>query len=164
MAGKFTGVAPGGTGLYFEQNGFHRVDGGSNKILPSWSVLLPWVQVGFIVSTAEAAKSCFRGEFAAFDSGGFHRVFGRGSKILLPRRDCCLWSWRASSGLRQKQQNPVSMVCSAAFGPDGFHRVDGGSSKNLHPKACLLPLVQMGFIVSTAEATENLLLRRYGCL
>ena len=143
----------------------------------------------FIVSMAEATKTCPHGQFcclwsrwvsscqrrrqqnpafavctAAFGPGEFHRVNGGSSKNLLLRRDCCLWSRRASSGLRQKQQKPVSMVCSAAFGPDGFHRVDGGSSKNLHPKACLLPLVQMGFIVSTAEATENLLLRRYGCL
>ena len=92
---------------------------------------MPLSGAAFIESTAEAAKSCFRGEFAAFDSGGFHRVFGRGSKILLPRRDCCLWSWRVSSGLRQRQQNPAFAVRSAAFAPGEFHRVNGGSSKNL---------------------------------
>ena len=118
----------------FERSRFHRVDGGGNKNLPSWSVLLPLVQVGFIVSTAEAAKSCFRGEFAAFNSGGFHRVFGRGSKILLLRRDCCLWSWRVSSGLRQRQQNPAFAVCSAAFALGEFHRVFGGGSKILLPR------------------------------
>ena len=99
----------------------------------------------FIVSMAEATKTCPHGQFcclwsrwvsscqrqrqqnpafavrsAAFAPGEFHRVNGGSSKILLLRRDCCLWSWRASSGLRQKQQNPVSMVCSAAFALMGF--------------------------------------------
>ena len=69
--------------------------------------LLPLIQVGFIGSSAEAAKSCFRGAIAAFGPGEFHRVFGRGSKILLLSRDCCLWSRRVSSGLRRRQQNPA---------------------------------------------------------
>ena len=41
------------------------------------------VLAGFIGTSAEAAKFCFRGVFAAFDLGEFHRVFGRGSKNLL---------------------------------------------------------------------------------
>ena len=57
-------------------------------------------------------------------------VFGRSSKILLLRRDCCLWSRRVSSGLRQRQQNPA-------------------------PKARLLPLVTASFIGSPAEAAKS---------
>ena len=38
----------------------------------------------FIVSTAEAANSCLRGDIAAFGPGEFHRVFGGGSKFMLP--------------------------------------------------------------------------------
>ena len=73
-------------------------------------------RASFNVSTAEAAKSCSRGAIAAFGPGEFHRVSGRGSKILLPRRDCCLWSWRVSSGLRRRQQIHASLGYSAAFG------------------------------------------------
>ena len=120
--------------------------------------MLPLVPASFIGFSAEAAKSCSRGESAAFDLGEFHRVSGRGSKILLPRRDCCLWSWRVSSGLRRRQQNPApearllpltlasfigspaeaAKSCSrgesAAFGPGEFHRVFGGGSKILLPR------------------------------
>ena len=93
----------------------------------------------FIVSTAEAANSCLRGDIAAFGPGEFHRVFGRGSKILLPRRDCCLWSRRVSSGLRQRQQNPAS-------------------------EARLLPLVLVHFIGSTAEAAKSCFRGQFCCL
>jgi len=55
--------------------------------------LLPLRLVSFIGFKPEAAKSCFGGAVAAFGLGGFHWFYGGGSKILLPRRDCCLWSW-----------------------------------------------------------------------
>ena len=41
-------------------------------------------RASFNVSTAEAAKSCSRGESAAFGPGAIHRVFGGGSKFMLP--------------------------------------------------------------------------------
>ena len=164
MAGKFTGVAPGSTGLYFEQNGFHRVDGGSNKNLPSWSVLLPLVQVGFIVSTAEAAKSCFRGEFAAFDSGGFHRVFGRGSKILLPEVRLLPLVLASFIGSSAEAAKSCFRGAIAAFGPGELHRVFGRSSKILSPWSVLLPLALMGFIVSMAEAAKTCIPRHVCCL
>ena len=50
---------------------FHWVNGGSSKILLLEVCLLPLVLVSFIESTAEAAKSCFQGAFAAFVLGGF---------------------------------------------------------------------------------------------
>ena len=127
------------------------------------TILLPLTLVSFIGSSAEAAKSCFRGVFAAFDQNGFHRVFGGGSKILLARQYCCLWSRRVSSGLRQRQQNPAyeaillpltktgfigslaeaAKSCLrdniAAFDPGEFHRVFGGGSKILLPwRVCCL--------------------------
>ena len=40
--------------------------------------LLPLILVGFIGSSAEAAKSCFWGAVAAFGLGGFHGVNGGG--------------------------------------------------------------------------------------
>ncbi len=92
--------------------------------------LLPLVPASFFGSSAEATKSCSQGAIAAFGPGEFHRVSGRGSKILLLRRDCCLWSWRVSPGLRQRQQNPA-------------------------PKARLLPLVTASFIGSPAEAAKS---------
>ena len=79
---------------------------------------------------AEAAKSCFRVVFAAFDLGEFLRVFVRGSKIPAPRHVCCLWTWGVSSGLRQRQQNPAS-------------------------EACLLPLDLGSFFGSSSEATKS---------
>ena len=138
----------------FDLGQFLRVFGGSSKILLTrrvcclwpWSVssglwrrqqnpayvawLLPLGLVGFIGSSAEAAKSCLRGVSAAFGLGRFHRVFGGGSKILILRRGCCLWTWRVSSGLRRRQQNPAS-------------------------EACLLPLTLVGFIGSSAEAAKS---------
>ena len=84
--------------------------------------LLPLIMARFIGSSAEAAKSYFRGAIAAFAPGRFQGTSGRSSKILLLkawllplrlvgfngplaeaakscflRRDRCLWSWRASS-------------------------------------------------------------------
>jgi len=59
-----------------------------NPASEAW--LLPSTLVGFFGSSAEAAKSCFQGVFAAFDLGWFLRVFGGGSKILLSRRVCRL--------------------------------------------------------------------------
>ena len=117
--------------------------------------LLPLCLVGFMGLVAEAAKSCFRGKFAAFVLGGFHGTSGGGSKILLPRRYCCLCTWWVSWDLRRRQQNPASeerllplilvgfmgsmaeaaKSCSrgkfAAFGLGGFHWVFGGGSKIL---------------------------------
>ena len=92
--------------------------------------MLPLGPASFIGSSAEAAKSCFRGAIAAFGPGEFHRVFGRGSKILLPWRDCCLWARQVSSSLRQRQQNPT-------------------------PEARLLPLVMASFFRSSAEAAKS---------
>ena len=63
---------------------FHRVFGGSSKILLLMRVLLPLVLVIFIVSLAEAAKSCFLS------------------------RDCCLWSLSVSLAQWRKRQNPAS--------------------------------------------------------
>ena len=119
------------------------------------TILLPLVLVSFIGSSAVAAKSCLRDKFAAFGLGVLLRVFGSGSKILLARQFCCLWARRASSGLRQWQQNPAcetillplglasffgssavaAKSClrdnSAAFGPGEFHQIFGSGSKIL---------------------------------
>ena len=45
--------------------------------------LLPLIMARFIGSSAEAAKSYFRGAIAAFAPGGFQWTSGGGSKILL---------------------------------------------------------------------------------
>ena len=108
-----------------------------NPASEAW--LLPLTLVSFFGSLAEAAKSCLRGVSAAFGLDRFHRVFGEGSKILLTRRDCCLWTWRVSSGLRRRQQNPAS-------------------------EAWLLPLDLGSFFGSSAEAAKCLLTRRGCCL
>ena len=92
--------------------------------------IISFQTLSVFVLSAEAAKSCSKGAIAAFGPGEFHRVFGGGSKILLPRRDCCLWPRRVSSGLRQRQQNPA-------------------------PEARLLPLGPAGFIGSPAEAAKS---------
>ena len=142
----------------FDLGEFHRVFDGSSKILIlrrgcclwTWRVssglrqrqqnpaseacLLPLSLGSFIGSLAEAAKSCFRGVSAAFDLGWFLRVFGGGSKILLTRRDCCLWTWRVSSGLRRRQQNACLRGVVAAFDLGEFHRVFSGGSKILLPR------------------------------
>ena len=137
--------------------GFHGVNGGGSKILLlrrgcclcAWWVsrdlwrrqqnpasearLLPLILASFIGSSAEAAKSCFRGAVAAFDPGEFHRVFGRGSKILLPRRGCCLCAWWVSRTRWRRQQNPAS-------------------------EARLLPLVLksfLGLVTKAADMPEN---------
>ena len=68
----------------FELGEFHRVFGGGSKILLPEARLLPLTMGGFIVSLAEAAKTC------------------------IPRRVCCLWSWSVSSGLWRRQQKPAS--------------------------------------------------------
>ena len=130
-----------------------------------WVSLLPLRLAGFMGALAEAAKSCFRGEFAAFALGRFHGVIGRGSKILLsvalllplclagfigspakaakscyPRGVCCLCAWGASWGHRQRQQKLASCGVYAAFALGGFHGLDGRSSKILLSVALLLPL------------------------
>ena len=121
-----------------------------------------------LVCRAEAAKSCFRVVFAALDLGEFLRVFVRGRKILLPSRVCCLWTWGASSGLRQRQQNPSSEACLlpldlgsffgssseaakscfrvvfAAFGLGELRWVNGRSSKNPFPEGMWLPWAHVG--------------------
>ena len=58
---------------------------------------------------------------AAFGLDEIHQVFGGGIKNLIFEHDCCLWSWRASSGLRRRHQIPAS-------------------------EASLLPLVLAGFM------------------
>ena len=111
----------------FVLGGFHGTSGGGSKILlprrvcclrarwVSWDLrrrqqnpaseasLLPSCLVGFMGPMAEAAKSCSRGEFAAFVLGGFHGTSGGGSKILLPRHGCCLCAWWVLCDLRQRQ-------------------------------------------------------------
>jgi hypothetical protein len=67
---------------------------------------------------------------AAFALSEFHRVNGGGSKFLIPKRVCCLCSWRVSSGQWRKQQI-------------------------LDSKARLLPLLLAGFIESMAEAANS---------
>ena len=57
--------------------------GQKQQILDFETTLLPLVTACFIGSWAEAAKSCFRGVFAAFGHGVFHRVVGRSSKFLI---------------------------------------------------------------------------------
>ena len=118
----------------------------------------------FIVSMAEATKTCPHGQF------------------------CCLWSRWVSSCQRRRQQNPafeasllpliqVGFIGSsaeaakscfrgaiAAFGPGEFHRVFGRGSKILSPWSVLLPLALMGFIVSMAEAAKTCIPRHVCCL
>ena len=160
---------------------FHRIFGGGSKFLilkcdcclcawwVSWARwrrqqildfeawLLPLLLVSFIGSTAEAAKSCFRGVVAAFVLGEFHGLDGGGSKILLLWHGCCLCAWWVSWARWRRQQNPASVAwllplglvsfigssaeaaiscfCGvvAAFGLGGFHGLDGGGSKILLP-------------------------------
>ena len=126
--------------------------------------------------------------FAAFGFGEFLRVFVRSSKILLPSRVCCLWTWGASSGLRQRQQNLTSEACLlpldlvsffgssseaakscyrgafAAFDLGEFLRVFVRGSRNPVPKATWLPLAQIGFIGVIAEAAETQFQRHDSCL
>jgi len=52
-----------------------------NLAFKAW--MLPLTEERFIVSKAEAAKSCFQGVDAAFDRREIHRVEGGGSKNLL---------------------------------------------------------------------------------
>jgi hypothetical protein len=67
---------------------------------------------------------------AAFARGVFLEVNASGSKFLIPKRVCCLCSWRVSSGQWRKQQI-------------------------LDSKARLLPLLLAGFIGSMAEAANS---------
>ena len=123
-----------------------------NLVSEAW--LLPLRLVGFIGTSAEAAKSCFQGAVAAFALGVFHGIYGGGSKILLPRRICCLCAWWVSRTRWRRQQNPAFCGAFAAFALGG-HRVCGRSSKNLLPAVHLLPLVLVGFIGSTAKAAKS---------
>ena len=59
-----------------------------------------------------------------------HRINSISNKFLISRQYCCLWSWQVSLGLRQRQQNPAS-------------------------EACLLPLILVSFIGSTAVAAYS---------
>ena len=102
--------------------------------------------------------------FAAFGLGELLRVFVRSNKILLPRHVCCLWTWGASLGQCQKQQNPSSEGKVVAFGSYEFHRVDGKGSRNPAMKAIWLPLAQISFIGVIAEAAEAQIQRHYSCL
>ena len=109
----------------------------------SEACLLPLDLGSFFGSSSEATKSCFLGMFAAFGLGEFLRVFVRSNKILLKRHVCCLWTWGASSGQCQKQQNPSSEGKVVAFGPCEFHRVNGRGSRNPVPKEKWLPLARL---------------------
>ena len=124
----------------FALHGFHRVRGGGSKNLASQVCLLPLLLMNFIGSTAEAAK------------------------ILLLGSACCLCSWWVSSGQRQRQQKSCFSGLLAAFGLGELHRVNGRGSRNSASQVCLLPLVLVSFIGSTAEAAEILLLRSACCL
>ena len=55
------------------------------------------------MSSAEATHSWFLWIFAAFGRDAFLKVFGKGSTFLISQDICCLWPWRASSGLWQRQ-------------------------------------------------------------
>jgi len=64
----------------FDRRVFHGVKCRGSKILLPKACLLPLTEGCFIVSKAEATKSCFRGQIAAFDRSEFHRVKGKGSR------------------------------------------------------------------------------------
>ena len=145
--------------------------------------MLPLTLVGFIGSSAVAAKSYFprrvcclcsrwvssgprrwqqnptsRGAFAAFDLGGFHRVQGGGSKNLLPEALLLPLTLVCFFGSKVVAAKSCSLGAVAAFDLGGFHRVQDGGSKNLLPEALLLPLTLVGFIGSSAVAAKYLLL------
>ena len=134
-------------------------------------------------------NTCFQGHMVAFDLDEFHRVDGRGNWIpaskviwlplnlasfigsmaeateyLLVRSYGCLWSWRISSGRRQKQLNSCFQGHMVAFDPREFHRVDGRGNWIPASKVIWLPLTLASFIGSMAEATEFLPPRSHGCL
>ena len=117
--------------------------------------IISFQTLSVFVLSAEAAKSCSKGAIAAFGPGEILRVFGGGSKILLPRRDCCLWPRRVSSGLRQRQQNPAPEARLLPLGPAGFIGSPAEAAKSSSPVVRLLPLAPAGFIGSPAEAAKS---------
>ena len=112
---------------------FWRVSSGQwqrQQILNFLKELRPLIEACFLRSTPVAANSWFLGVIAAFEWDVFLRIDAGGSKFLIPKRVCCLCSWRVSSGQWRRQQI-------------------------LDLKTCMLPLLLMGFIGSIAEAANS---------